>query len=117
MEFPKWEDGLSVGSFSEVEEKTIKAVCEQMKVETFLFCYVIFFFSYILIYPRRVFLLVHSVIKCLILNIRQSVQGHQLGEQATRSSIYETVRSEVRRAISDIQSDLESVRILGFLMS
>ncbi|XP_031381349.1 uncharacterized protein LOC116195998 isoform X2 [Punica granatum] len=68
LEFPKWEDGHSAGSFSEVEEKTIKAVCEQMK----------------------------------------SVQEQHLGEQPTNTSIYETVRSEVRQAISDIQSDLES---------
>lgn len=50
-----------------------------------------------------------SVINNLILNIQQSVQGHQLGEQTTTTGIYETVRSEVRQAISDIQSDLESV--------
>ncbi|KAK9283978.1 hypothetical protein L1049_012236 [Liquidambar formosana] len=60
-----WEDGGSMSSFSEAEEKTIKAVFEQMKGD----------------------------------NLR--------GDTAT-SGIYETVRSEVRRAISDIHDDLES---------
>ncbi|GMP60936.1 hypothetical protein CsSME_00023602 [Camellia sinensis var. sinensis] len=65
---PNWEDGISTGSFLEAEEKTIKAVCEQMK----------------------------------------SFQGDIMGGgDTTASGIYETVRSEVRRAISDIQNDLE----------
>lgn len=38
----------------------------------------------------------------------QSVQRDQLGG----SDIYETVRSEVRRAISEIQIDLESVSFM-----
>ena len=38
----------------------------------------------------------------------QSFQGDNLGD-GTSSHIYETVRSEVRRAIADIQNDLESV--------
>ncbi|KAL5735242.1 hypothetical protein ACOSP7_033103 [Xanthoceras sorbifolium] len=53
-------------SSAEAEEKTIKAVCEQMK----------------------------------------TFQGDNLESDA--SGIYETVRSEVRRAISDIQKDLQS---------
>ncbi|KAL5568725.1 hypothetical protein UlMin_025300 [Ulmus minor] len=64
-----WEDGVSTGSLLGVEEKTIKAVCEQMK---------------------------------------SSDRGDSLGGDATASGIYETVRSEVRRAISEIQNDLES---------
>ncbi|KAF7139649.1 hypothetical protein RHSIM_Rhsim07G0072400 [Rhododendron simsii] len=64
---PNGEDGISAGSFLEAEEKTIKAVCEQMK-------------------------------------------GDQMGRGDTAANgIYETVRSEVRRAISDIQNDLGSV--------
>lgn len=31
-QIPNWEDGVSTGSLSEAEEKTIKAVCEQMMV-------------------------------------------------------------------------------------
>ncbi|KAJ6325731.1 hypothetical protein OIU76_012755 [Salix suchowensis] len=62
-----WEDGGLGSSFSEAEESTIKAVCEQM----------------------------------------QSFQGDNLGDD-TSSRIYETVRSEVKRAIADIQNDLES---------
>ncbi|KAI3419933.1 uncharacterized protein J3R85_012860 [Psidium guajava] len=38
----------------------------------------------------------------------KAVREDHLGGDATHSSIYETVRSEVRRAISDIQTDLES---------
>ncbi|XP_059652863.1 uncharacterized protein LOC132299965 [Cornus florida] len=64
---PNWEDGISIGSLSEAEEKTIKAVCEQM----------------------------------------ESFGGDDLGDDTGRSGIYETVRSEVRRAITDIQNDLE----------
>ncbi|PON59700.1 hypothetical protein PanWU01x14_157570 [Parasponia andersonii] len=64
-----WEDGVSTtSSLLGVEEKTIKAVCEQMK---------------------------------------SSAQGDPLEGDATASGIYETVRSEVRRAISEIQNDLE----------
>ncbi|KAF8041079.1 hypothetical protein BT93_B3104 [Corymbia citriodora subsp. variegata] len=68
--FSHWEDGVSVGSLSGVEEKTIKAVSvsEQIKTE----------------------------------------REDPLGGDANPSSIYETVRSEVRRAISDIQTDLET---------
>lgn len=32
LQIPNSEDEFSVGSFSEAEEKTIKAVCEQIKV-------------------------------------------------------------------------------------
>ncbi|KAL3579537.1 hypothetical protein D5086_021041 [Populus alba] len=67
LPFRSWEDGGLGSSFSEAEERTIKAVCEQM----------------------------------------QSFQGDNLGDD-TSSRIYETVRSEVRRAIADIQNDLES---------
>ncbi|CAK7325130.1 unnamed protein product [Dovyalis caffra] len=62
-----WEDGGLGSSFSEAEERTIKAVCEQM----------------------------------------QSFQGDNMGDD-TSGRIYETVRSEVRRAIADIQNELES---------
>ncbi|KAF9676489.1 hypothetical protein SADUNF_Sadunf08G0007300 [Salix dunnii] len=62
-----WEDRCLGSSFSEAEERTIKAVSEQM----------------------------------------QSFHGDNLGD-GTSSHIYETVRSEVRRAIADIQNDLES---------
>ncbi len=41
----------------------------------------------------------------------QSFHGSQLGDDAS-SRIYETVRSEVRRAIADIQNDLESVSLV-----
>ncbi|KAJ6717409.1 hypothetical protein OIU79_005569 [Salix purpurea] len=67
LPFRSWEDGGLGSSFSEAEESTIKAVCEQM----------------------------------------QSFQGDNLGDD-TSSRIYETVRSEVKRAIADIQNDLES---------
>ncbi|KAF3434333.1 hypothetical protein FNV43_RR25436 [Rhamnella rubrinervis] len=64
-----WEDGVSTtSSLSGAEEKTINAVCEEMK----------------------------------------SVRGDSLESDAAASGIYETVRSEVRRAISEIQIDLES---------
>ncbi|KAI9156734.1 hypothetical protein LWI28_011346 [Acer negundo] len=56
------------GSSAEAEEKTIKAVCEQVK----------------------------------------TFQGDNLESDASGRSIYETVRSEVRRAISDIENDLQS---------
>ena len=45
----------------------------------------------------------------------QSRQGDRLGGDASASGIYETVRSEVRRAISDIQNDLENVGSYEFL--
>jgi len=45
----------------------------------------------------------------------QSFQGDNLGD-GTSSRIYETVRSEVRRAIADIQNDLESVSSCGSWM-
>ncbi|XP_062091556.1 uncharacterized protein LOC133797615 [Humulus lupulus] len=64
-----WDDGVSTSSsLLGVEEKTIKAVCEQMK---------------------------------------SSDRGDSMTGDATSSGIYETVRSEVRRAISEIQNDLE----------
>nr|GLL26799.1 uncharacterized protein LOC109158301 isoform X4 [Ipomoea trifida] len=63
-----WEDGISIGSLSEAEDKIIKA-SEQLK------------------------------------SFRD---GHWVNDTAA-SGIYETVRAEVRRAISDIQSDLQSV--------
>ncbi|XP_031260583.1 uncharacterized protein LOC116118751 isoform X2 [Pistacia vera] len=68
MRTPNWEDRVSTSSFSEAEEKTIKAVCEQMK----------------------------------------PFQGDNLGVDTSSNGIYETVRSEVRRAIADIQNDLET---------
>ncbi|KAK6934055.1 hypothetical protein RJ641_036949, partial [Dillenia turbinata] len=66
---PNWEDGASTSSLSEVEEKTIKAVFEQMK----------------------------------------SIQGDHHGIDTTKTGIYETVRSEVRRALSDMQNDIDNV--------
>ena len=42
----------------------------------------------------------------------QSFQGDNLGDD-TSSRIYETVWSEVKRAIADIQNDLESVSSHG----
>ncbi|KAK1423702.1 hypothetical protein QVD17_19010 [Tagetes erecta] len=60
------EDGISTGSLSEAEEKTIKAVYEQMK----------------------------------------SFEVDNLRKDTASIEIYETVRSEVRRAIADIQDDL-----------
>ncbi|CAN4111333.1 unnamed protein product [Withania somnifera] len=67
LHMSNWEDGVSACSLSEAEERTIKAVFEQMK----------------------------------------SVRSDQWGADTAASGIYETVRSEVRRAISDIQTDLE----------
>ncbi|KAK9065084.1 hypothetical protein SSX86_016467 [Deinandra increscens subsp. villosa] len=61
------EDGMSTGSLSEAEEKTIKAVYEQMK----------------------------------------SFEVDSLRKDTASIEIYETVRSEVRRAIADIQDDLQ----------
>ena len=46
--------------------------------------------------------------------VLQSVQGDNMETDTTASGIYETVRSEVRRAISEIQSDLEIVSSFGF---
>lgn len=46
-----------------------------------------------------------------LLFIMQSFQGDELGDDAS-NHIYETVRSEVRRAIADIQNDLESVSLI-----
>ncbi|XP_026414590.1 uncharacterized protein LOC113310209 isoform X2 [Papaver somniferum] len=61
----EWDDGVSTSSYSEAEEKTIKAVSEHIK----------------------------------------PVDGdHPAGE----GGIYETVRFEVRRAISEIQDDLKN---------
>ncbi|KAL3537772.1 hypothetical protein ACH5RR_001138, partial [Cinchona calisaya] len=65
FQFSNWEDGISTCSLSEAEEKTIKAVSEQMK-------------------------------------------GDHWGGDDAASGIYETVRSEVRRAIADIQNGIES---------
>lgn len=62
---PSWDDEISTGSMSEAEEKTIKAVCEQMR-------------------------------------------GSRTGSVTPTSEIYETVRSEVQRAISGIQDDLQN---------
>ncbi|KAK3005512.1 hypothetical protein RJ639_017190 [Escallonia herrerae] len=63
-----WEDGVSTSSLSGAEEKTIKAVFEQIK----------------------------------------SFEGDSLGGDTAVNGIYETIQTEVRRAISDIQNDLES---------
>lgn len=45
----------------------------------------------------------------------QSDQSDQWGADTATSGIYETVRSEVRRAISDIQTDLEDVSSNGIM--
>ncbi|GKB39859.1 hypothetical protein Tco_0884801 [Tanacetum coccineum] len=66
-----WEDGISTSSLSEAEEKTIKAVYEQMK----------------------------------------SLEGDNSRKDTTSSEIYETVRSEVRRAIAVIQDNLQDIGI------
>lgn len=65
-ERPNWEDAESTGPLTEAEEKTIKAVCEQMKGD------------------------------------------YVDGVVSPSNGIYETVRSEIRRAIFDVQNDLES---------
>ncbi|KAH7536815.1 hypothetical protein FEM48_Zijuj03G0026400 [Ziziphus jujuba var. spinosa] len=80
-----WEDGISTtSSLSGAEESTIKAVCEQMKVgDVKIICSLDFVASW-------------------------SVRGDSLENDAAANGIYETVRSEVRRAISEIQNDLES---------
>ncbi|KAL0429493.1 UNVERIFIED_CONTAM: hypothetical protein Sradi_0575300 [Sesamum radiatum] len=67
LQISNLEDGISIGSLSEAEEKTIKAVCEDLKL-----------------------------------------MGEKRGGDMPPGEIYATVRSEVRRAISDIQNDLES---------
>ncbi|MQL97057.1 hypothetical protein Taro_029746 [Colocasia esculenta] len=69
-EVSTWDDGISSSSFSETEEKTIKAVFEQMK---------------------------------------SFQNGHPVSDSG--SGIYETVRTEVRRAMADIRSDLENVSV------
>ncbi|KAL0425386.1 UNVERIFIED_CONTAM: hypothetical protein Sradi_1073400 [Sesamum radiatum] len=68
LQISNLEDGISIGSLSEAEEKTIKAVCEDLKL-----------------------------------------MGKKGGGDMPPGEIYASVRSEVRRAISDIQNDLESV--------
>ncbi|XP_008792465.2 uncharacterized protein LOC103709064 [Phoenix dactylifera] len=60
-----WEDGISTSSLSESEEATIRAFCEEMKID-------------------------------------------QSSEDTGTDGIYETVRSEVRRAVSEIRNDLEN---------
>ncbi|PIN09831.1 hypothetical protein CDL12_17585 [Handroanthus impetiginosus] len=65
LQISNLDDGISIGSFSEAEEKTIKAVCEDLN-------------------------------------------GQNRGGDMPANEIYETVRSEVRRAIADIQNDLQS---------
>ncbi|KAL0397357.1 UNVERIFIED_CONTAM: hypothetical protein Scaly_0184100 [Sesamum calycinum] len=67
LQISNLEDGISIGSLSEAEEKTIKAVCEDLKL-----------------------------------------MGKKGGGDMPPGEIYASVRSEVRRAISDIQNDLES---------
>ncbi|GJS84259.1 hypothetical protein Tco_0750800 [Tanacetum coccineum] len=70
-----WEDGISTSSLSEAEEKTIKAVYEQMKS------------------PER---------------------GNSRKDTTSTSEIYETVRSEVRLGIADIQDDLQDISYLSY---
>lgn len=98
-----------MGSFSEAEEKTIKAVCEQIKVWGRPF--VVFWSGWnnkeVGKCSPNIFFL------CLCL---QPCQRNDLEGGNTASGIYETVRSEVRRAISDIQNDLETVSSYGFIL-
>ncbi|KAL0464213.1 UNVERIFIED_CONTAM: hypothetical protein Slati_0308900 [Sesamum latifolium] len=77
LQISNLEDGISIGSLSEAEEKTIKAVCEDLKVRS-------------------------------VCTLNIYVNGEKGGGDMPRGEIYATVRSEVRRAISDIQNDLES---------
>ncbi|XP_061999709.1 uncharacterized protein LOC133717090 [Rosa rugosa] len=84
LQSSNWEDGVSTASsLSGAEEKTFKAACEQMNIN----------------YG-------HS-------GDDLSVQAVHLENDTTSSNIYETVRSEVRRAISEIQIDLESAMRRG----
>ncbi|XP_052192207.1 uncharacterized protein LOC127801282 [Diospyros lotus] len=77
-----------MASLSGAEERTINAVCEQMKVS---------------------FMSVDQLSNIRERDKRQSFQGDvQGGADAAASGIYETVRSEVRRAISDMQNDIEN---------
>ncbi|KAK9912271.1 hypothetical protein M0R45_036141 [Rubus argutus] len=79
LQSSNWEDAVSTASsLSGAEEKVFKAACEQMNMNGG-----------------------HS-------GDNLSVQGIPLEDDSTSSNIYETVRSEVRRAISEIQNDLES---------
>ncbi|KAL4203230.1 hypothetical protein AMTRI_Chr01g102970 [Amborella trichopoda] len=66
-------NGIPAFLYSEAEEKTIKAVFEQMKVQ----------------------------------NHQGYSDGHPIGESGS-GELYETVRLEVRRAVSEIRNDLES---------
>ncbi|KAF8398089.1 hypothetical protein HHK36_017015 [Tetracentron sinense] len=87
VQTPNWEDGISASSFSEAEEKTVKAVFEQMKI-VMVRC------------PDNAFSALYS--------LSQPFQSdHPAGDTST-GGIFETVRSEVRRAISEIRNDLES---------
>ncbi|XP_040368845.1 uncharacterized protein LOC112181834 isoform X2 [Rosa chinensis] len=84
LQSSNWEDGVSTASsLSGAEDKTFKAACEQMNMN----------------YG-------HS-------GDDLSVQAVHLENDTTSSNIYETVRSEVRRAISEIQIDLESAMRRG----
>lgn len=51
---------------------------------------------------------------CLTFCQLQSERVDDLIANSSSGSIYETVQTEVRRAILDIQNDLESVSICGF---
>lgn len=82
LQASNWEDAVSTASsFSGAEEKVFKAACEQMNMNS---------------------------LNCGHSGDNLSVQGIPLEDDSTSSNIYETVRSEVRRAISEIQNDLES---------
>ncbi|XP_004308180.1 PREDICTED: uncharacterized protein LOC101298171 isoform X2 [Fragaria vesca subsp. vesca] len=84
LQSSNWEDGVSTASsLSGAEEKSFKAACEQMNID-------------------------HGPS-----GDNLSVQAIHLEDDTTSSNIYETVRSEVRRAISEIQKDLESAMRRG----
>ncbi|KAK4410852.1 hypothetical protein Sango_0158200 [Sesamum angolense] len=80
LQISNLEDGISIGSLSEAEEKTIKAVCEDLKVRSV----------------------------CTLNIYGYFFNGEERGGDMPPGEIYASVRSEVRRAISDIQNDLES---------
>ncbi|XP_050384936.1 uncharacterized protein LOC126801583 isoform X1 [Argentina anserina] len=84
LQSSNWEDGVSTASFlSGAGEKFFKAPCDQMNIND----------------GRS--------------DDNVTVQALHLEDDTTSSNIYETVRSEVRRAISEIQNDLESAMRRG----
>ncbi|KAF6167292.1 hypothetical protein GIB67_043153 [Kingdonia uniflora] len=84
-----WEDGISTTYLSEAEEKTIRAVTKQMKAIFYNGNATYIFYLYLVKYPQ-----------CIKNN-------HPAGDTGS-ADICETVRSEVRRAISEIQNDIQN---------